>query len=1172
MNVEDFFPIIKTNFENKELNDLVLDKEEKIPIIKGELLKHQKFIARFLSVNSFNNKLILIHNVGTGKSCSAFALSESIMNEDPSYGKTLVITPNTEGQRILSEELVFKCTDGTFKNGEYKPENYESFNMREWLEIQKNNYMYLNINQKSKLNELPYISFDTDNKDTLFIDIEKLNEEYEKLNKDDEKLKSDEIKERILRSDRISEEFLHKWKLNSDNNKWYYNNIYDINKYKELLEFDWMDKFNTIKEQAPSTIPLKNMKSNTSTSELQKNIKKIKSGEKVTLKENIKSRLNKLNRNVRERYDMYTQTKFFSSNGMISKYKDTDIIKTYSKRVIIVDEAHKLLEPMIYENAYKFFHLVKDCKILFLSATPIKDKITDFPKFFNLLLNENLPTDSKFIKTYFNTEDIPTKLQPRTNVKVAYSINKEKEKELGEKVGSLVSFLKSQKNIQTIYVGKPFENITKYNIYISYMNDFQSKHYLEVFNKDNLEKHEKKDAAYKKSVDASLFVAPNGKSGDKGNDNFDKQDDTEGTWGFFKKTIKAMKSIDEKIEYLSKYSCKYAEIIKSILKHPRQNMFIFSERINGGGTNLFGNILKLFGLTNNLNSSNDYNRFIIFTGDSDSDFDIKSVKGAAIMNSLVKFNSPENKNGKYIRIIIGSKMVSEMYSFKNIRQIHILTPEWNMASLDQVIGRGIRYGSHKDLPIEERNVSIYLHCAIAKDNVDKSIDYIKYYTCQIKDIPIKQLEYLCKIYAVDCQYNKKRNEIKDIDGSRECEYNNCEYKCMKREEKKELEHTNYNLLYSNTQKYKIKQFIINLFTDKFEYTFEEIFNILKMYKLVIGQNDIFIILDSLNELIENHIFKNKYGFSSYLCESNNTYFLTSTKYQYNKDMLYYTINPISSMQYNFEDMYKKYQISLAEECNDDIVDLIQDFNQDYIKETLKVCIIISLILKIKNKKSQEIINRFKSFINENNGLIILSYFGNICIKPDPTLSFNKLYKSWKPCPEIRLKKKIILDYEPLGDFIGSVSGGKFRLFDIKQKIKSKNALKCGTECATGGSSGNRTGVKDIFKRIGMIEQYKSNKKNSENCRVLKKIFKDRGLLHDIPEDICTGKKIIQKVPIDKFDFKNAEVSDCKFKASELKEFTKKLGLPIKKKKTDTTEKVLVRQELCQQLINYFRNK
>lgn len=42
-------------------------------------------------------------------------------------------------------------------------------------------------------------------------------------------------------------------------------------------------------------------------------------------------------------------------------------------------------------------------------------------------------------------------------------------------------------------------------------------------------------------------------------------------------------------------------------------------------------------------------------------------------------NSPANKHGEIVSVVIGSPVISEGLSFFNVRQVHILEPEWNLA-------------------------------------------------------------------------------------------------------------------------------------------------------------------------------------------------------------------------------------------------------------------------------------------------------------------------------------------------------------------------------------------------------------------------------------------------------------------------------------------------------------
>ena len=65
-------------------------------------------------------------------------------------------------------------------------------------------------------------------------------------------------------------------------------------------------------------------------------------------------------------------------------------------------------------------------------------------------------------------------------------------------------------------------------------------------------------------------------------------------------------------------------------------------------------------------------------------------------------------NGNLIRVILGSRVAGEGLDFKNIRDIHILEPWYNLSKLDQAIGRAIRNCSHIDMNIEERIVTVCL--------------------------------------------------------------------------------------------------------------------------------------------------------------------------------------------------------------------------------------------------------------------------------------------------------------------------------------------------------------------------------------------------------------------------------------------------------------------------------
>jgi hypothetical protein len=114
----------------------------------------------------------------------------------------------------------------------------------------------------------------------------------------------------------------------------------------------------------------------------------------------------------------------------------------------------------------------------------------------------------------------------------------------------------------------------------------------------------------------------------------------------------------------------------------------------------------------------------------------------------------ENKNGEYVKVILISKAGSEGLDFKNIRQVHILEPWYNMNRIEQIIGRGVRNMSHCSLPFANRNVEIYLHGTILNDKKDEECaDLYVYRLAEKKALQIGRVTRLMKETAVDCLLN-----------------------------------------------------------------------------------------------------------------------------------------------------------------------------------------------------------------------------------------------------------------------------------------------------------------------------------------------------------------------------------------------------------------------------------
>lgn len=284
--------------------------------------------------------------------------------------------------------------------------------------------------------------------------------------------------------------------------------------------------------------------------------------------------------------------------------------------------------------------------------------------------------------------------------------------------------------------------------------------------------------------------------------------------------------------------------------------------------------------------------------------------------------SSENIDGKQIKVVIGSTVASEGLDFKNIRTIHILEPWHNINKLEQVIGRGIRNCSHKELDEKERNVTVYLHSSQV-DNTE-SVDMYLYRYSEYKAKQIGEIENVLKTVAIDKYFFKNSNILteKDIgkflvqpayrykDGpksfmykggdkkySRVCSFTPiCDY--MKGDKPKEYPQNEdtFQIKYSEALIQVYKKRIHNMFLKSVSYTLDELIDGLSEYKEVYDD----ILYHALKEMIvEEYTLHNVFGDKGYLCINDGHY---NFQPYFNKDKLlpaYYRLNSGNSKPVNY---------------------------------------------------------------------------------------------------------------------------------------------------------------------------------------------------------------------------------------------------------------------------------
>ena len=784
----DFYNAI---YKKKEFYDLRLDETEEFPSQPGVLMNHQKIIARFLSSHTLYNGILLFHEMGTGKTCSAIAAIEQIRSEGKFEG-AVYIASKVLANNFLNE-LINICTDGR-----YIPEE-------------------TSVKLTKRQQEARY---------------KKAVEDYYRLGKD------------------------------------------------------------------------------------------------------------------------YTYQKFAKQVGRLS---DEELRNRYNNHVIVIDEVHNLADITnselskkgkktikTYAQIWRFLHVVQGCKVLLLSGTPMRNKVSDIASVMNLLLplDEQLVTGKEFINTYFNIKEKDLAILTQQGASSLRGVFKGRVSYLR----AITSDVDRKFHGTTITVGGEEKY---FKVSESKMSPFQTLAYEKAWRKDggaNVNEEKDQSGVYLNSRQASLFVYPDSSWGPTGFNKFlarKKVGVAAGAKRKRKRTVydwtKAGADLRSElrkdgVDALKKYSCKYAaslSIIQEAIKK-KKLVFIYNEFLKGSGIIVFALILKTLGFTEVTTAVTGTSKptFAVLTGDTP---DIPKI--------IRIFNQPENYDGSLINVIIGSKAVAEGVSLQNIQVEIIQTPWFNYARTDQALARGYRFGSHRILKEKGDDIIQDIYQQVAMPDTASltpessasssgtppppledvpSIDMYMYQLAQKKDISFKVIETIMRSTAFDCALTYKRNRVDNkYDDTRGCNYIDCDYECdgVPTGEYKgdgsvapqDIDYSTYQLYYATEDVDDLVQRIVMLFRTDFILSYLDIADELSQHE------HSFVLLTALEKIISDNIpIYNRYGFTSYLQEENDMYFLVDSLSTIGTaSMAYYTKNPNVEVHNGFSAIREKYFIDIA---------------------------------------------------------------------------------------------------------------------------------------------------------------------------------------------------------------------------------------------------------------------
>lgn len=487
-----------------------------------------------------------------------------------------------------------------------------------------------------------------------------------------------------------------------------------------------------------------------------------------------------LNKRIDQYYTFYTYQKFGKEffgkdfkKEFIDETKKNEIKKAYSNSFIIVDEAHNLRGKVETSDTSFLTHRAIDListyaenvKILFLTATPMFDTPIEIIWILNVLIRVNNDTiDELNEQEIFNISNDGYSI---TDVGKEKLIRAFKGKVSYLKTGNPNTFpLKLFEETQNFkytpshdYNGhKLMEKDTIYNDFFKLtLSPISDSHYDIISKAQNDQKQDKFHMLMMQLHNVSWYSQNNSLISDGGfkGGGLQKHFDITDHGVYTPKTPNVLRQ-------LATYAPKINNIVNQILEMSSNGIaFVFSQFIPAGiipiilalEDNGFSKYKKnaSFNHLKNRKSSVDRGKYIVMTS-------------SPIFNSKKDYfniaRSSENANGNLIRVIIVSKTGGEGLDLKYIRQVHILEPHFHFSHIEQAVGRAIRNNSHRELPLEKRNCTIYYHSTIYPEANDKeTVDMLLYKIAFKKRIASNQVRELIEANSITCKFFEKVNSF-----------------------------------------------------------------------------------------------------------------------------------------------------------------------------------------------------------------------------------------------------------------------------------------------------------------------------------------------------------------------------------------------------------------------------
>jgi hypothetical protein len=511
------------------------------------------------------------------------------------------------------------------------------------------------------------------------------------------------------------------------------------------------------------------------------------------LRESNKDKLQtKIKKLIKSRYQLFTYDAFatFIENEYISKGR---VVKD---KVIIVDEAHNIRtmsagqvssessmvpEKRVYTSLVNVLENGINNRLVLLSATPMYNKPDDiFDLLYLLCLNDKRTDLMQPFPALFNDKNV---------------LNKQAVKVVEKLATNYISYLKG-KNPFTFAVKLSPKYLADRGLKFlekEYIRDSNNKVIADTFNgwlshiEDGIVTSElgEKQLEYISRLagtgdDNNVFnnlqpmnIVYDDGIGERGfNTVFTRNDDNNSLNVRYNKNYQ--NALYPDAEHLGKYSGKFLNIC-NIIKNTSGVAVIYSGYIWSGiipmAIALEHMGFEREGTANILNKPDVISDAPNYGKKTTPKYCILSSENSEIMgstsidNMMKVINSPRNIDGSQIKVILITPVAGEGLSFYNVREMHLVEPWFHFNRVTQIIGRGIRNCRHQQLPLEERNVTVFMHGSVYPVGDDDNDDIAEKETTDIhafriaskKMIQSAVIDEVIRDNAVDCSLMKNIN-------------------------------------------------------------------------------------------------------------------------------------------------------------------------------------------------------------------------------------------------------------------------------------------------------------------------------------------------------------------------------------------------------------------------------